>query len=68
MTGFDKKVLHLTQKGAKENVIVVEVDYLGDASWNTYKTFNLDDRDYIHHEFTDGFSAHWVWISVEKAY
>ena len=67
MTGFDKKVLHLTLQGAKDNVIVVEVDFLGDGSWNTYKTFNLDDGEYIHHEFPDGFSAHWVRIRVEKA-
>ncbi len=55
MTGYDKKVLHLV---AGAGQMKVEVDFLGNGSWETYET--LPGGRYVHHEFPAGFSAHWV--------
>jgi hypothetical protein len=38
---------------------MVEVDFLGDGSWQPYKSFVMPASDrYVHREFPDGFSAH----------
>ena len=60
MTGFDKKVLHLSQDGYDDVVFFVEIDFLGDGSWKPYKAFKIEPGGYVHHEFPEGFSAHWV--------
>ncbi|MBN1361837.1 MAG: hypothetical protein JW993_14670 [Sedimentisphaerales bacterium] len=68
MTGFDKKVVHLAHD-AKETVrFTLEVDFLGDGTWKTYQNFDVGSgTGYAHHEFPDGFSAHWVRVRVNKA-
>jgi hypothetical protein len=65
MTGFDKKVVHLTHDGKQPVRFDLEVDFLGDGSWQLYQSFSAPAR-YIHHEFPDGFSAHWVRVRVDK--
>lgn len=60
MTGFDKKVLHLTQHSNHAVDFKVEVDFLGNGSWAVYDTLTVNANGYIHHEFPDGFSAHWI--------
>ena len=67
MTGFDKKVLHLSHSGAALATFTVEVDFLGDGSWRTYKEIEVFDGGYEHHEFPDGYSAHWVRVRVNAA-
>lgn len=67
MTGFDKKVLHLKHDSATEAVFTIEVDFLGDGTWSTYKTIKVGVKGYEHHEFPAGFSAHWVRLKVSKA-
>jgi len=58
MTGFDKKVLHLKSDRAAE--FDIEVDFLGDASWEKYERVALPAGGYRYHVFPQGFSAHWV--------
>jgi len=60
MTGFDKKCLHLRHDAAQEVQFMVDVDFLGDGSWSHYETFAIPAGSYRHHEFPEGFSAHWV--------
>ncbi len=67
MTGFDKKVLHLTQQSEGAAMFTVEVDFLGDGSWHDYASFELRPGQYLHHEFPDGFSAHWVRLRAHSA-
>lgn len=67
MTGFDKKVLHLTHTGPDTVEFTVEVDFLGDESWAVYETFAVPGGGYIHHEFPSGFSAHWVRVTLDTA-
>jgi hypothetical protein len=56
MTGFDKKMLHITAD--KAMTLSIQVDFEGNGSWATYE--ELPIRGYAHHEFPSGFSAHWV--------
>lgn len=60
MTGFDQKVLHLVNHGEKWVEITVEVDFLGDGSFQEYDRMRLKPGMYWHHEFPASFSAHWV--------
>lgn len=66
MTGFDKKVLHLANESDDAVGFTVEVDFLGNGSWKKYEVFELPANDYHHHEFPDGFSAHWVRITADR--
>ncbi len=65
MTGFDKKVLHLTQESLTPVNITIEVDFLGYGEWKPYKTIYLRPGEYRHHIFPDGFSAHWVRLKAD---
>ncbi len=63
MTGFDKKSLHLLREDDRPGSVdvVVEVDFLGDGTWVRYQAIPLEGSGaYVHHEFPDAFSAHWV--------
>ncbi len=66
MTGFDKKVLHLSHDSERPVGFAVEVDFLGDGTWKTYGTFEVAGSGYLHHEFPDGFSAHWVRVTADR--
>ncbi len=66
MTGFDKKVVHLAHDIDKAVGFTIEVDFLGNGTWKQYGKFVAPpETKYLHHEFPDGFSAHWVRISVD---
>jgi hypothetical protein len=61
MTGFDKKMLHLaTDRGTG---FLVEIDFLGDGSWERYD--RLECANYTRHIFPSGFGAHWVRLTPE---
>ena len=59
MTGYDKKVLHLKAGGP----VRIEVDFLGDGSFETYST--SAGTGYRAIVFPVGFSAHWVRLVSE---
>lgn len=67
MTGFDKKVLHLSHSSKEEVTFTVEVDFLGSGDWKTYQEIRVGPEGYAHHEFPDGYSAHWVRIRAGGA-
>ncbi len=67
MTGFDKKVVHLTHQAKKEVTFTIEVDFLGTGNWNTYKEIKVPAGKYVHYEFPDAYSAHWVRVRVDNA-
>lgn len=66
MTGFDKKVLHLTQDGTKTVEFHIEVDFLGSGVWVTYDRIKVARGGYVHHEFPAGFSAHWIRFTTNR--
>ncbi len=66
MTGFDKKTLHLKNKSNEEIEFTIEVDFMGNEEWDTYKVIEVKGNEYSHYIFPDGYSAHWVRIRVNK--
>ncbi len=61
MTGFDQKVLHLTQESSGGPVtFLVQVDFLGDGTWHDYDRIPVASGRYVHHVFQPGFAAHWI--------
>lgn len=60
MTGFDQKVLHITQESAGTVGFKVQVDFLGDGSWFDYDMIPIAAGGYVHHVFQPGFAAHWI--------
>jgi hypothetical protein len=67
MTGFDKKVMHLMHDAPHDVQFGVDVDFLGDGTWKSYKAFTVPAGGYHHHAFADGFSAHWIRVRVGSA-
>ena len=67
MTGFDKKVVHFTQDSDADVTFDVEVDFLGDGTWRPYGSFTVEPGGYVHHEFPDAYSAHWVRVRADRA-
>jgi hypothetical protein len=67
MTGFDKKVMHLTHEAAEPVTFTVEVDFLGTGDWKKYKEITVPAGGYEHHEFPDAYSAHWVRVRAGRA-
>jgi hypothetical protein len=67
MTGFDKKVIHLTHSAQQDVTFTVEVDFLGTGAWKKYKQLAVPADRYVHHEFPDAFSAHWVRVRAGSA-
>lgn len=67
MTGFDKKVLHLSHKSESPVSFKVEVDFLGCGEWKTYATITVPANGYVPHVFPEGFSAHWVRVTADTA-
>jgi len=65
--GFDKKVVHLAHDCNQPVSFKIEVDFLGNGGWKEYGTFVIPAKGYVHHEFPDGFSAHWVRVSIDKS-
>ena len=41
----------------------VEVDFQGIGRWHVYRAITVPPGGYAHHEFPDGFSAHWVRVT-----
>lgn len=66
MTGFDQKVVHLSHTAPEEVEFKIEVDFLGDGSWQTYSTIKVSANGYAHHEFPAAYSAHWVRVTPNK--
>ncbi len=67
MTGFDKKILHITHESEETVKFRIEVDFLGNGAWQWYDTFEIPAKSYQHHIFPDGYSAHWIRIKTDKA-
>ena len=66
MTGFDKKVLHLSNDGGDDLTFMVQVDFLGNGRWKRYDAITVAPQGYHHLEFPSGFSAHWIRVTAEE--
>jgi len=65
MTGFDKKCLHLAHDADRDVTFTVEVDFIGNGSWKIYQKVAVPPKGYVHHEFAEGFGAHWVRVTAD---
>lgn len=65
MTGFDQKSLHLYHDAKQTVTFTIEVDFLGNGTWKTYDRLAIAPDQYVHHEFSAGFSAHWVRLTTD---
>lgn len=65
MTGFDKKCLHLFHSASQSVRFRVDVDCLGNQSWQKYQDFDVPAASYVHYEFPLGFSVHWVRVTSD---
>lgn len=66
MTGFDKKCLHVRHDGGAGTKVVVQVDFMGQGQWVDYTVLELSGG-YAYHVFPEGFSAHWVRLTGNRA-
>ncbi len=66
MTGFDKKTVHLKNNGEDEVEFSIEVDFLGNEEWSTFKTIEVKGGEYSYYIFPDGYSAHWVRLKINR--
>jgi hypothetical protein len=60
MLGFDKKILHISHSHEGEVGFQLEIDFLGNESWQVFKTLTIDDSGYGYFVFPEGFSAQWI--------
>lgn len=67
MNGFDKKTLHLVNKGKDDVAFTIEIDFEGNDTWHTYKTILVKPGEYIPYIFPDGFMAQWVRLKVDSS-
>ena len=44
----------------RDGTINCEVDFLGNGTWKRYSSIDVEPDRYVHHEFPDAFSAHWI--------
>jgi len=62
--GFDRKTLHISHESSKPVEFQIEVDFLGDESWQVFKKISIDESGYGYFIFPDGFSAQWIRIKA----
>ena len=60
---YTRKKLPLTYWRSKNEH---EVDFLGNGTWKPYLNINVPSTGYRYHVFEDGFSAHWVRVTVDR--
>jgi hypothetical protein len=66
MTGYDRKRLELSHDAAEEAAFILEVD-VDHGGWKRYGTFRVPAGRPLVHEFPEGYSAHWVRLTPDRA-
>lgn len=66
MTGFDRKTVHLRHDAGKTVRFDLEVDFLGDGTFERYRSVKVRAGEYVAHVFEQGFSAHWVRVVADR--
>ncbi len=65
MTGYERKTLELRHDRPQEVHFTVEVDFLGNGFFHTYRTLAVSAGEKLRHKFPEGFSAHWVRVRAD---
>jgi hypothetical protein len=67
MTGFVRKGVHLVNGSNGPCTFILEVDVLGDGSWEVYLRIPAPANGrYVHHSFPEAFSAHWIRVRTDR--
>ena len=66
MTGYDRKTMTLRHDADGAVRFTVEVDFIRNGTWKTYRAFDVPAGKTVDHSFPEGFSAHWVRLKVSK--
>ena len=67
MYGYHRKTLELSHTSDDEMDFTIEVDFLGDGSWNVYEVVTVDEDEVLVQEFPIEYSAHWVRLRADSA-
>ncbi len=65
MTGYDKKKMILSHNLDKPVIFTIEVDFDFNG-FVKYKTIEVKPGENVEHLFPDGYSAHWLRVSVDQ--
>ncbi len=60
MYGYDKKKLILSHNSKHPVKFTLEVDFLGNGTWNQYKTISVSPGQKLTYYFPAGYQAHWI--------
>ena len=66
MTGYDKKRMELSHEADGPVVFNIQVD-IDHTQWQPYQTVVVPAGRTISHTFPDGFNAHWLRATVDRA-
>lgn len=67
MTGFDKKSVHLYHDSEETVEFTIQTDFMGNGDFQTFQKISVQSGEYIHFEFPDAYSAHWMRLSTNKS-
>ena len=67
MTGFDRKTLELAHDADAPVAFTVEVDFLHTGVWRPYAVLKVPPGQTVRHVFPDGYSAHWLRLTANRA-
>ena len=67
MTGFDRKRVEVSHDAPGDVTFTIEVDFLATGQWYRYATLRVPPGKTVRHEFPDGYAAHWVRLTADKA-
>jgi len=65
MTGYGKKSVALSHGNDSVVTFTIEVDYMADHTWHVYDRIAVPAGETVRHDFPEGFSAHWVRVTVD---
>jgi len=66
MAGYDKKRVTLSHDAKSVVEFTIEIDYLGDGSWDKYQTLTVAAGQNLEHAFPKGFEARWVRVTANQ--
>ncbi|MFC4871774.1 hypothetical protein [Negadavirga shengliensis] len=66
MYGFDKKSVHLYTESETTVEFTIETDFMGNGDFKVFERITVPPGEYVHYEFPDAYSAHWMRFSTDK--
>jgi hypothetical protein len=66
MAGYRTKSVELSHQEKEALAFTIEVDFIGNGTWNEYRTFRVEPEQTTRHTFPAGYSAHWVRLKTDR--